>query len=329
MTRNRRPLLIRLVAAFAGIVAIALAAATVDSPVEMGGDGVSTGEGEGEPSGIITSPPEQQPVEPVGFPPFLEYLLYALLLVAAVIIVWYLLTHRRDALFALALFLGFLLVVYVIIQFTDPVALPGEEATEGMREGGSDGFGEGDSGGPTVEPLLGLLALLLAIVVGGLLLARGGDDDRSSAADSEELPDDRDSPSGHAAAVGNAAGRAADRLESATDVDNEIYRAWREMTRPLEVNRPDSSTPREFARAAVDAGIDRDHVEELTGLFEDVRYGDADATPEREKRATTVLRRIEDAYAERERDANASADPTEAEADADEEAGGGWWRLGR
>jgi hypothetical protein len=90
-----------------------------------------------------------------------------------------------------------------------------------------------------------------------------------------------------------AAGQAADRLESAVDVDNEIYRAWVALTRHLSVDHPEASTPREFERAAVEAGFETAAVRELTDLFEAVRYGHDDPTADRERRAVEALRRLE------------------------------------
>ncbi|MFT4958108.1 MAG: hypothetical protein ACI9PP_002168, partial [Halobacteriales archaeon] len=95
-----------------------------------------------------------------------------------------------------------------------------------------------------------------------------------------------------------AAGRAADRLETGDEFENDVYRAWAEMTTELEVEHPSSSTPSEFAMAAVDAGMDRNDVDRLTELFEEVRYGGFDPTPEREGEAIETLRRIETEYAE-------------------------------
>ncbi|MFD1597698.1 DUF4129 domain-containing protein [Halobellus rarus] len=76
-----------------------------------------------------------------------------------------------------------------------------------------------------------------------------------------------------------------------------MYRAWVEMTAHLDLDRPQSSTPGEFAAAAVDAGMDPDDVDELTRLFEAVRYGDERVTDARADRAVAALRRIESAYA--------------------------------
>ena len=68
------------------------------------------------------------------------------------------------------------------------------------------------------------------------------------------------------------------------------------MTTHLPVDNPASSTPAEFADAAVAAGMDREDVAELTRLFEAVRYGDEPITPEREDRAVAALRNIERSY---------------------------------
>lgn len=100
--------------------------------------------------------------------------------------------------------------------------------------------------------------------------------------------------------IGDAAGRAADRLLADADaaVTNEVYRAWQEMTTHLPVADPGSSTPREFADAAVDAGLDPDDVETLTTLFERVRYGDERVTDDDTDTVAAVLKEIESTYAD-------------------------------
>ncbi|WP_235853494.1 DUF4129 domain-containing protein [Halosimplex salinum] len=96
--------------------------------------------------------------------------------------------------------------------------------------------------------------------------------------------------------LAEAAGRAADRLEEHNvDVDNEVYRAWWEMTSMLDVPNPDSATPGEFADAAIEVGLGTDDVTELTRLFEEVRYGKRDAES-REQLAIDVFRNIEEEY---------------------------------
>jgi hypothetical protein len=160
------------------------------------------------------------------------------------------------------------------------------------RGGGASG---GLDPGQTVSTPTTVFGVLLIVAILGavlLLFVSTGDDETPTGAP-EQPPEDHEAQ----AAIGAAAGAAADRIEAAADVDNEIYRAWVEMTRHLDVSNPDASTPAEFAAAAVEAGMDRDDVTELTDLFEVVRYGDATPTEERERRAVEALRRIESEYA--------------------------------
>ncbi|MFC4438360.1 MULTISPECIES: DUF4129 domain-containing protein [Natrialbaceae] len=307
---SRREPFIRLVAAVAGIVAIALAAATVRSPLETGGSGGTGGGGSGSGTG---QPPPADPSGSGEIPPFLEYLVYVVVALVAVVVVWYLLANRREAvkLIAIGLIVALVTVVlaYGLVTAGDVVlssnVSPQEPANESPvvpGDGGEPGSGDDGSSMPT-SPLLVVLALLAAVFVGGVLLSRdSGGTDGAVAEPGAAAPTTEEA---EAAAVGSAAGRAADRIDEGTAVDNEVYRAWREMTALLEVERPESSTPREFADAAVDAGLERDHVEELTRLFEDVRYGDVETTAAMEERAVSVLRRIETEYA---RDESESAD---------------------
>ena len=145
--------------------------------------------------------------------------------------------------------------------------------------------------------LLGIVLAVLAAAAVSVLYLASGDDDRVDEAEPEPPEPD---PEPDVAALGRVAGEAADRMEGTDAFDNEVYRAWAEMTEHLAVDRPDSSTPAEFAAAAVDAGMAPEDVRELTDLFEAVRYGDRAVTEERERRAREALRRIESTYAEAE-----------------------------
>ena len=154
------------------------------------------------------------------------------------------------------------------------------------------------------EAVLGVFGVVLVGTAAALYRASGGDtisdiDERDPEADDADPFTPRD--------LAAAAGRAADRLEAHNaDVDNEVYRAWWEMTSMLDVADPDTATPGEFADAAVDAGMGPDDVAELTRLFEEVRYGRRDPDS-REKVALSVFRSIEHAYGER-TDDSAGAD---------------------
>ena len=164
-----------------------------------------------------------------------------------------------------------------------------------LPSGGTGGADPGSTVVPSTPSVL-VTVLLAATLVAALVLFVKST--RGDAPDEEEPPVPEPDDEVRVAAVGRAAGEAADRIETTNDLDNEVYRAWREMTTHLDVARPASSTPAEFAGAAVDAGLDREDVADLTTLFEEVRYGDRPATAEREKRALAALRRIEEGYAD-------------------------------
>jgi hypothetical protein len=167
------------------------------------------------------------------------------------------------------------------------------ENTSLLPSGG--GAAGANAAGEAVSAPTVLVGLLLVVAILGsvlLLFVSTGDDDDDLAEEPPEPP----APE-RRREVGARAGEAADRLESDADLENEVYRAWREMTSALAVEHPRSTTPAEFAAAAVDAGMTRADVTTLTEVFEAVRYGDEPATPEREREAVAALRRIEDAYA--------------------------------
>lgn len=145
---------------------------------------------------------------------------------------------------------------------------------------------EGDADDPTSRLQLG--AILLAFV-GALFLLAVYIQRRGRPVEEEprmgEMTD--------SAEIATAAREAANRLEQVSDSENAVYRAWARMTEPLDVDHPESSTPGEFADAALAAGLDADDVDELTTLFETVRYGTTQITDEHERRAQGALRRIE------------------------------------
>ncbi len=169
--------------------------------------------------------------------------------------------------------------------------------------GGSAGLGQAGETLSTPSTVLGIL-IVVAIIGSVALLFISTDDDDAEIA---EEPPEPSRPE-RMAAVGARAGLAADQIEADADVENAVYQAWQDMTAHLSVERPESSTPAEFAAAAVDAGMDRQDVEELTRLFEEVRYGEAEPTTDRERRAVAALRRIESEY----------ADPTEGRSIAED-----------
>ncbi|MFB6129788.1 MAG: DUF4129 domain-containing protein [Salinigranum sp.] len=277
--------------ALLGVVALALAAATLPSPVRPGRGG-SGPPGTGGGSGIVPPPTPQPPVKGFELPVPAE-LLAALAAVVGLALLAYLVVYRREVL-AAALGVAVLAVVIALL-FRVLSLLLGHNGFALSPTGHPGLFGGGGAGGtadataPPLPPVAVALLFVVALVGGAVVLVRSGRDD----ADEEST----DSPGESAAeAVGRAAGRAADRLEASAEVDTEVHRAWREMTALLDVPRPEATTPGEFAAAAVDAGMDPEDVGELTRLFEDARYGGYDPSPEDERRAIEVFRRVEAAY---------------------------------
>ena len=309
----KRDTLAAVLLALLAVVALGVAAATLDSAVSLdgggfgGGDGSAPGPGgDGDQVGASSSPGGEFAVAPppICFEGLREpsgLLLFAGI-VAGVGALAYRDTNSSFAAVTVATALGVPLGgLWWLVSLCRPLdaafdlALGGDSGDEGLipeGDGGGSGLGVGGDGAvSTPEALFAavVVAALLASLV--VLLAAAGDDDADATegAAGDERDDD---PEPDLGAVGRAAGEAADRIES-SDADNEVYRAWRDMTAVLDVDRPKSSTPAEFAAAAVDAGVDEDPVADLTAVFERVRYGGRDATADRERRAVEALRRIE------------------------------------
>lgn len=301
--------------ALLAVVALGVAGATLDTAVSTGGDGGFAGDGdallgdeESDHESVGSSPPpadfeEGSPVclEELREPPALLALFGFFVLVGA-------LAYREsESLIATTVVVGTTLIpvggLWLILSTCGPLTFPTQEEEPDpddesllseMGGGGAPGTGEGEAVS-TPEALFMIVVVLALLVSVLLLVAARGDDEAGGGVGSgaDEEHDDEKDPD--LTAVGRTAGAAADRIEDAT-ADNEVYRAWREMTEVLDVDRPDSSTPREFATAATAAGVDPDAVDDLTDVFEAVRYGGADPTGDREAAAVDALRRIEAAH---------------------------------
>lgn len=194
-----------------------------------------------------------------------------------------------------AMFTGYLLglpsiVTYGILTRCGPPGGTGASrsmASELLRTMASGGGLTGFSIPPVV---LGAVFVIASVVAIGALVSASGSEQIEQP--EEEAVDEGLDLEQFAAAAGDAA----DRIESTNvAVDNAVYRAWSEMTELLDSSNPESSTPGDFAAAAMDAGMADDDVKKLTTLFEEVRYGDMDPGP-REDLAIETLRDIQDTY---------------------------------
>jgi hypothetical protein len=295
--------------ALLAVLALGVAAATIDTAVTGGSGGVgggvgpATGIGPSDESGVGVDDTEG------GTGTFGSLCLPALTepaAIAGILAVFFgllaLVYYDTRSLFPVAVFgITFGIPGYVFwslltscrgVEFTG-TGLGASNGTFSLPQGGGGlpGAGEGPVAPPTA--IFGFVLLLALLGAVALLFVSTGDDEvaERDAVDEDDDPVD-------VSELGRAAGAAADRIEDDADVENEVYRAWAEMTALLDIPNPRSSTPGEFASAAVEAGMARGDVDELTRLFEEVRYGGESATEDRETRAVTALRRIESTYGE-------------------------------
>jgi hypothetical protein len=289
--------------ALLAVLALAGAAATLQSA--GGGAGAGAGDesriGVGDGGGEIDfgAPPAPDPVDAHDSGRLLAALVSTAVVVSLLAtVVWI----YREGLDAVKQFLALvvpttLLLVALYVLFV--AGLQGSEGSAGILSGGRPSLpGGGTTGGASGEaaaatsPSLAVAAVVgLVVVVALLLVVRSTGDERVE----PDVDDPDPQRQGDVAAVGDAAGRAADRIEGEAAFDNAVYRAWREMTEPLDLPR-ETSTPGEFAEAAGRAGMRGEDVRELTSLFEATRYGGVPPDDDRERRALAALRRIEAEY---------------------------------
>lgn len=278
--------------ALLGGVAMALAAATFPTSRP---DPADTGNGDAGDGTWSLPLLEDAPAPVTESDPLWNEVLGVIVVVLALATLVYCVLYWREALYRVLeglVVAGFMFLLFQLVMrffsadFDEREVAVGTDSSLGPA---------GDGGETAVSTDPSSLAVLLVVVVGLVLVGLAVVLTRQSEDDDDEQGAEDPEPT---AAVGRAAGRAADRLEASEDTDNEIYRAWAEMAGLVGLDDPDTRTPAEFADAAVEAGMDPSDVRELTRLFEQVRYGTDEPTPADEQRAVTLLRRIESTYAE-------------------------------
>lgn len=195
---------------------------------------------------------------------------------------------------------GFL--IWAILTTCARPDLPDRTSDPFNSSGGDGGLFGGESGGvvpaagsPDISHAVLLVTALVILLVAFFMLKATGDDREAEqhAEEAEVVPPEP------LTGIADVAAEAADRIESGeVDTENEVYRAWREMTEFLDVPNPETATPAEFREAARDAGMTAPDVTVLTDLFREVRYGGEAPTADREAAAVDALRAIEDVYGE-------------------------------
>ncbi|WP_267642767.1 DUF4129 domain-containing protein [Haloarchaeobius amylolyticus] len=309
------------VVAICCVLAIAIAAGTLGETTQPGGsggdaspvdaDGVTTETNTQSGKTVTETTSQQQPPLRQECPSSKLPWWVGVGLVAVTAAVTGGMYRRYDGVVAIASFFVVAVVLASLSPFlfvcpsadtpqTERQGAPGEtpdQNGEGDGSGSGTGSGADDRTQQTFDVplllLLGGVGILAVVLVGAWSVSRDDEEDDEDVFAEPPGEEDADPDPADTQDIATAAGEAADRIESDADVDNEIYRAWVEMTRYLPVDHPETSTPREFERAAVEAGMAPEDVRELTDLFETVRYGHEAATPEREQQAVEALRRIE------------------------------------
>jgi hypothetical protein len=291
------------------LVVVGLGAATLTettNPTEPG-MGSLGGSGDGQAQQGATQTPEDpggsdgNSIIPIGDeqgPPFtvcVSWLTDPLVqfgLVGGLVAFFVVVTLVRDLPEGLAFssLLGYVgLLVYLFLTSCQTATGDFLSGAAGQRgETGSGLAGGGAVSSPPLSVQLVFLAVVGIFVVAAVVVLTSDHDLTSRTVETAEEDESDESGEPDLVALGEAAGAAADRIEYEDEFENEVYRAWAEMTAFLTVEHPESSTPGEFAAAAVDAGMD---------LFTAVRYGDEPVTEDRERAAVETLRRIESVYA--------------------------------
>jgi len=201
--------------------------------------------------------------------------------------------RRFNAAAALLIGTGVIPVVWLSYFLLTNCASGGSGGGGGFLNGASVVSNQGGLSTVSVPPTMAAAALGLVVVAGIAALVRTTGEEETFEPLEDETGEEPD-----ASEFAAAAGRAADRIEQANaPVDNAVYRAWYEMTGLVDIDDPETTSPRGFAQHAIEAGLDEADVAELTELFNEVRYGGKTAE-NREDRALEILRNIEQTYGE-------------------------------
>jgi hypothetical protein len=89
-------------------------------------------------------------------------------------------------------------------------------------------------------------------------------------------------------------------IQAGADLRDTVLRCYREMGQILSerhgIERPRDTTPREFEQQLTAVGLRDEHIQQLTRLFERVRYGARQANEREEREAVVCLTAIVQAY---------------------------------
>jgi negative regulator of sigma E activity len=295
--------------ALVAVIALALAAATLPSPVLVEDDGSvgdgtgsgvgrGTGDGAGTAGGGFDRPEWLAPLIAATFALLRVLGTLAVLLLLALLI--YVTVTRREALLeALRDLLGrvpsaiaqvtvlAVVVLALLVLFSEGSVPKSAPVVPFAGEGGGD-TSSATSLSPAPITTLAVVVGLAVVSVLTLWGVRSRFRRQSTAEEPAVEESDVDTTE-----IGQAAGQAADQLESDEASADAVLAAWREMATLVAGRDRRTVTPRQVTARAIAAGCDPDDVETLTRLFEDVRYGDVALSEAQRQRALRAFRRIE------------------------------------
>lgn len=166
----------------------------------------------------------------------------------------------------------------------------GDASDEPTKQQNATNDSAAGSGSPGSVGLALLVVLVGIVVIGGVLTVVQLISMRRR--DSETTEATTDDGEAAAAVAAHDSDRGAAESMADLKLTNDVYRAWFEMLQRLDETEWGPWTPRECATAAIEAGMNREAVVQLTDQFERVRYGGASPTGECARRAAAARRRL-------------------------------------
>lgn len=280
------------------VASLGAAGAAIDSNSSGGsspGSGQGSGTGLGEGQSGITPPPQVDPLFDGGLIATAIGIL-VVLGIATVIVggVYAVLTWTWSQLRAFLISAGAKLAIlavaglafYLFLSVFPDVSGGGSSGMTG--QGGEQGMGSvAESAGIDFPMFLGAVALLVVLIVVAVVITRGNDEAAQTVEPSAAEPAERSTP---------ARGTGSSDASPTTGVgnvaaDNEVYRSWLALADAAgaDVSR---DTPADVADRAIERGVDERAAEEITSLFQSVRYGRTGATESEERRARSARKRL-------------------------------------
>lgn len=254
-----------------GVLVVAVAASSLPGAVFVGEDAtVEPREPTPQEEQLLEETLGQEPTGGDGGDLPAEWILIVAGVVAALLLVRIAATHPRGTTIALLGSVG--VASLVVVAFVSRSIVDGAAA-----------FGLPPGYVATV-----VIGVAFALGIAGTLVAFARHDRPAVEGDDVPPSGDEDLPPRESTATASSV-----RIDPNVDADdNDVYRAWMTLAESVSDRLEATATPGDVMRAALEEGHDRSAVESLTRLFEDVRYGGRDPTPERERRARELLERI-------------------------------------